>query len=607
MLKYIELQSNKTPTSDGWNVTYKDTSSLDNAGLLLNSKVVVVDFDGDNTNEHKIIMYLMLTYPTQWVKTTRGIHFYYSVPEGPKLRSTADRITTGGFQVDYKTGRAYSIVKTDGVDRERSGELTLTDLPPLPFILWPLAKAKNITALEEGDGRNNALFYHLRLVREQYRDSDRLDLGGIINTRVLAEPLEDRELKTLIESVEAQEVHANGQYNGNAGDMIDFGKFIVKELDMKIYNYNLYFKDEINYSKEELKLLKEVNKHVPLKRPQWSELKHQMLTYAELIDYKQDFRVKLRNGVIVDDQVLDIDYGFTPFYMDVTYDPQAYDPTVDEFFNFLCEGKEDMRIILEEILGHTLMVNRFPHKVFFLTGSGNNGKSTFVEMVTKFAGEMSSHVDIADFDDGTSLVSLVGKLVNIADDVDALYLEKSKNLKTMASGNTVGARAIYSQPITIKNTATLIFTANEPPTFRDKSDGIGRRLVIIPFDNKVKKVNLKMDELLSSDQAKSYLLNLALEGIGRLRANHNQLSNSPSVSQATKEYHLNNDSVLSYLEQYPIISGTPCNSVYEAYETFCEESNLRPVSATKFTRRVKGLGHEQVVRKILNKSTRIWE
>lgn len=608
MLKYIELNSDKTPSSKGFDTTYTNLNKLDNAGLLLNAKVVVVDFDQDNSNEEDIITYLMLNYPTQWVKTTRGIHFYYSKPSGVNIKSTADKITVGGFQVDYKTGKAYAIVKQEGKDRERSSEkLTLTDLPELPFILYPLAKAKNLTGLSEGDGRNNAIFYHLRLVREQYRDSDRLTLANTINTHILAETLSDKELRTIVDSVEAQEVHSNGQYNGNSGDMIDFGKFVVKELDMKIYNYNLYFKDEVNYSKEDIKLLKAVNKYLALKKPQYNELKHQLFTYADLVDHRQSFKVRLRNGVIIDDQVLEVDYGFTPFYLDVSYDPEAYDPYVDYFLNFLCEGKEDMRVVLEEIIGHILMVTKFPHKVFFLTGSGSNGKSTFVEMITKFTGELSSHIDIANFDDGTSLVSLVGKIVNIADDVDALYLEKSKNLKTMASGNTVGARAIYSQPITIKNTATLIFTANEPPTFKDKSDGIGRRLVIIPFDNKVKKVIPQIDDLLSSEQAKSYLLNLGLKGIGRLLANKNQLTVSPSIEKATTEYHLNNDSVLAYLNEYPIISGTPTASTYEAYEQYCEDTNLKPVSLAKFTRRVKSLGHESTVRKVLGKSVRVWE
>ena len=149
---------------------------------------------------------------------------------------------------------------------------------------------------------------------------------------------------------------------------------------------------------------------------------------------------------------------------------------------------------------------------------------------------------------------IIGKIVNVADDVDAIYLEKSKNLKTMASGNTVGARAIYSQPITLKNTATLIFTANEPPVFKDKSDGIGRRLVIIPFDNKVKERIYNFDELLSTDNAKSYLLNLGLAGIKRIYTNKLEISTSETIEGATKQYYLDNDSVLSYLNDYPSIN-----------------------------------------------------
>ena len=323
------------------------------------------------------------------------------------------------------------------------------------------------------------------------------------------------------------------------------------------------------------------------------------------VDPKQKFSVKLRNGIIMADNVIDVDCGFTPFYLDVSYNPEAYDENVDKFLDFICCKRKDMRTVIEEILGHILLVDRFPHKIFFLTGSGANGKSTFVEMLTKWTGELSSHVDIANFDDGTSLTSLIGKVVNVADDVDAIYLEKSKNLKTMASGNTVGARAIYSQPITLKNTATLIFTANEPPVFKDKSDGIGRRLLIIPFENKVKERIYNLDELLSTDNAKSYILNLALQGAKRIYDNKLDLSPSETITGATKQYYLDNDSVMAYLNDYPAINNNPVSTVYEAYEEYCEDGNLKAVSRSKFTRRLSGLGYITKVTTILGKRIRI--
>lgn len=591
MLKFLELNDDKQPVTN-FDTTYISLDKLDNAGLLLNNKVVVVDFDNDNENEDGIIEYFKQHYPTLTIKTTRGIHFYYSKPSDVAIKNGADKITVGGFQVDYKTGtRSYAIVKHKGKMREANREISLKDLPPLPTMMYPLSKAKNITGLAEGDGRNNALFYHLRLIREQKKDLNINTVATFINDVILGEKLSTKELTTLVESVNNLEVNVNGQYNGDPKDMISFGEFIAKELDVKIYNGSLYFKDGLNYSRDKIKLNKAINKHLKLRRSQMTELDAQLYIYAELIDNKQNFLVKLRNGVIVEDNVVDYDCGFTPFYLDVSYDANAYDQNVDDFINFICCNRKDMRTVLEEILGHILLVNKFPHKIFFLTGSGANGKSTFVEMITKFTGELSSHVDIANFDDGTSLASLIGKIVNVADDVDAIYLEKSKNLKTMASGNTVGARAIYSQPITLKNTATLIFTANEPPVFKDKSDGIGRRLVIIPFENKVKQRIYNLDELLSTDTAKSYLLNLALQGAKRIYDNKLEMSTSETIEQATKQYYLDNDSVLAYLNEYPDIDDNLYSSVYSQYDSFCTVNNFKVVSKTSFSKRLRSHGY----------------
>lgn len=605
MLKFIELNEEKQPVTT-FDITYTSLDKLDNAGLLLNNKVVVVDFDNDNVDEAKIINYFSTHYPTLTVKTTRGIHFYYSKPSDLMIKNGADKITVGGFQVDYKTGnRAYAIVKHKGKMREANKELSLKDLPPLPVEMYPLAKAKNISGLSEGDGRNNALFYHLRLIREQKKDLNITDIANFINENILADKLKKKELTTLVDSVSNLEINNTNTYNGDPKDMIDFAEFICRALDIKIYNGTLYFRDGLNYSKDRIKLNKSINKYIKLKRSQMTELEAQMYIYAELIDSKNKFLVKLRNGVIVEDNVVNYDCGFTPFYLDVSYDANAYDKNVDDFINFICCGRKDMRIVIEEILGHVLLVDKFPHKIFFLTGSGANGKSTFVEMITKWTGELSSHIDIANFDDGTSLTSLIGKLVNVADDVDAIYLEKSKNLKTMASGNTVGARAIYSQPITLKNTATLIFTANEPPVFKDKSDGIGRRLVIIPFENKVKERIYNLDELLSSDNAKSYLLNLALAGVKRIYDNKLEMSESTTIEEATKQYYLDNDSVLAYLNDYGAINNNPIASVYDAYVEYCDDSNLKAVSLNKFSRRLKTLGYDVIPTKMLGKTVRI--
>ena len=608
MLKFIELNADKSPKTN-FSITYSNLDRLENAGLLLNRNTVIVDFDNDNFEEQRIINYFIQNFPTLSVETDRGIHLYYSIPKNINIKKRADLITVGGFQVDYLTGdKAYAIVKRRGVQRKTNRPLTLDNLPELPVLLYPLFKQKNLlSGMVKGDGRNEALFHHLRYVLEEYKTVKIEGLGDFINSNVFKEPLSLKELNNIINSV-PNYVDLEKAYTGNPKDMIAFAKFMVKILDIKYYNNLLYFKDDLKYSTNQIKLKRLMAQYLELKTTQDNEAINQMYKYANFIENGSDnFYVKIRNGIIVEDKVINQDCGFTPFYLDIEYNPMAYDENVDNFLNFICLDDKQLRLVIEELLGHCLMIDRFPHKMFFLIGKGANGKSTFVEMITKWTGELSSHIDIANFDDSTSIASLIGKLVNIADDVDAIYFEKSKNLKTMASGNTIGARPIYSQPITFKNTATLIFTANEPPTFKDKSDGIIRRLMVIPFRNKVKRRIYNLDELLSTDNAKSYLLNLALKGIKRLYDNGLEFSECKVIKEATKEYQLENDTTLSFLNDCThSIENIETASIYSQYVSYTESMKQKPLSKNKFTRRLKELGYTTKVKTSNNCSIRVY-
>lgn len=587
MNKYIELNDDKTPKTN-FDTIVIDITKIDNAGILLNSNVVLVDFDGDNENEKRIIEHIQTKYPTLTVKTDRGVHLYYKRPKELKVSAGADKITVGGFQVDYKTGnKAYGIVKRHGKERDRNKAIidfeTLTELP---FILYPMPKAKNITGLKDGDGRNNALYAQLRCINNnpKYRDIRLLEaVAKFINEKIFDTPMGEKEVANIVNSVLKIDVDAQEEYQGDSTNVLELSRWVARKFEVKLYKEILYFRDGIKFSRDENELRRRVYQKVQLKTTQWKELLSQLEVYAEKITH-DDFNVRIRNGIIVDDTVVNMDIGFTPFYLDVKYDENAYDKYVDDFINFIANGDKEIRNLIEEILGHTIMINNFPHKIFVLSGSGNNGKSTFVEMLTAFANNLSSHIDITGFEDGTQVVSLIGKIINIADDIDPNYLEKTKVLKTMASGNTITARAIYSQPVTIKNTATLVFTCNEVPVFKDKTEGIKRRLIIIPFENKVVNKIYDLDKLLSSENAKSYILKLALEGVNRILTNHMELSKSKKVEDTLREYYIESDSVLGFLEEYEgEINNTSTIELYNMYDFYCIQNNIKPQSKNKFT------------------------
>lgn len=154
-MQFIELNNDKSPKTKGKldKITYNSFDNLENAGVLLNDTVVLVDFDNDNKNERRIIDYIDTTYPTLKVITTKGVHFYYYLPKNLTLKkkSMIDTITVGGFQVDYKTSaKQYAVIKLNGKARETNRPLSFENLPELPPLLYPLTKREdNLSGMVE--------------------------------------------------------------------------------------------------------------------------------------------------------------------------------------------------------------------------------------------------------------------------------------------------------------------------------------------------------------------------------------------------------------------------------------------------------------------------
>ena len=159
-----------------------------------------------------------------------------------------------------------------------------------------------------------------------------------------------------------------------------------------------------------------------------------------------------------------------------------------------------------------------------------------------------------------------------------VFIDKCKGYKSLASGNTITVRPIYSKPIKVQNTATLILSTNNMPKFNDKTHGFFRRLVIVPFDFKITEKIINLDELLSTDNAKSYILNLALEGVKRIKNNGYKLSNNEILNKALEDYKVEADHVAGFVKEYKIIDGKETNEVFTAYLVYCGEIGINPLS-----------------------------
>ncbi len=120
--------------------------------------------------------------------------------------------------------------------------------------------------------------------------------------------------------------------------------------------------------------------------------------------------------------------------------------------------------LLEECAGYCLYRKNDLETSFILTGTGSNGKSTYLEALECAFGQNNvSNLDIAELDDRFSTVMLAGKLANIGDDISNEFLQgktiavfkKNCQCKTASRQKNKGQDVFFFKPYT-----KLLFSAN---------------------------------------------------------------------------------------------------------------------------------------------------
>ena len=300
-------------------------------------------------------------------------------------------------------------------------------------------------------------------------------------------------------------------------------------------------------------------------------------------------RVQLRNGYHLNNGELveGSTDSFTPWYLHADYNPEAYDKHVDDFLNRISgtaldeDGNKvvdsEMRLLFEEMIGHILLRNGKDGKMFFLADTkqqGETGKSTLGEMLTHFVNgtsfnsvesaddessgetvpEMGGNIQLTEFNDNTIASTMTGKMLNFGDETTMDYLKDTSTIKTLVTQDYIEVRIVYAKRTTrVKSTATFIFATNGMPDIADKSGGIVRRIMIVPFDHKIIETGVEPDlnfgQKLTTDNAKSYLLNLGLKGIASMKANKGRVHVPEKVRLANEQYLEGNDPVLQYINE----------------------------------------------------------
>jgi putative DNA primase/helicase len=170
--------------------------------------------------------------------------------------------------------------------------------------------------------------------------------------------------------------------------------------------------------------------------------------------------------------------------------PYEFNPSAEcpKFLTFLEEvlPDPDVRGLVQEAAGLLQVVDtRF--EVFFLfVGEGGNGKSTFLRVLRKVLGDSNvSDIPLRSFSDKFRLISLTRSLANIVTESIERFGQHrvvEDVLKAVVSGEEITVEEKFKGAYSAPATARIVVAANELPLITDRTQGVWRRAVIVPFD-----------------------------------------------------------------------------------------------------------------------------
>lgn len=603
-MQYVKLNEKKTPIeklSDGGH-PLSEVEDYDNLGVLIPEPMVVFDFDSPSDAE--IIQRIVedLDIHCNMMKTTRGVHVWFKSDE-PMKNLIKTRCAIGLFYDIRSWGKiGFTIVKKDGEWREWLRTYPVEEIDTVPAWLKPLAFGKfKFKGMADGDGRNQALYEYILVMqqkgysREQIRKTIK-----IINRFVFGEPLEDFEIETILrddsfkpdDEVSSDSDSAYFDEDGKFKHHI-FAEALIKDMRIVTMNGCMYVYEDgyyKPYSKSGRSIERKMIEMFPkIKTAQRAEvlnyiqiqtcIKPEDVGVNEYVINLNNTRFDLRTNKAIPFDPAAIEFARIP----VNYDPNAHCADLDKALNKTFCGDREVINLFEEMVGYMLIKNCRFRKGFLLYGGGSNGKSTILNLLKRFIGEANcSTIELEKLSDKFKTAELENKLVNIGDDINRKDITDTGLLKKLFTGESVTVERKNADPFILKSYAKQIFSCNEIPRIADKSHGMYSRLMLIPFTATFSSSDEDFDpfieEKITTDEALSYLLNMALRGLRRLLAN-NDFTHPASVKNALEVYKTDNSTVLTWVAEENItietLMGDTTHRLFSDFKDWCNRSDIR--------------------------------
>ncbi|MFT0532418.1 phage/plasmid primase, P4 family [Castellaniella hirudinis] len=170
-----------------------------------------------------------------------------------------------------------------------------------------------------------------------------------------------------------------------------------------------------------------------------------------------------------------------------TATPKGDAPLWRSFLDDVTGANRDLQDYLQRIVGYCLTGATSAHALFFLYGTGANGKSVFVNVISTILGDYAANAAMDTFMDTrgdrhpTDLAGLRGaRFVSSIETEQGRRWNESK-VKAITGGDKISARFMRQDFFEYTPQFKLVIAGNHKPSIRNVDEAMRRRLHLIPF------------------------------------------------------------------------------------------------------------------------------
>lgn len=315
--------------------------------------------------------------------------------------------------------------------------------------------------------------------------------------------------------------------------------------------------------------------------------------------------------------------------IEINYNPNANCPKIKQFINDTLEEK--YKQLGFEIPAFCLYRHYFIQRAIMLTGTGQNGKSVYLDLIATLLGRenISSETIQSLCQSNFGTAELYGKLANINGDLPSVLVQDSGEFKKLTSGmegDIISAQRKFENKFNFVNSAKLLFACNEVPESKDQTDAYFRRWIIIDFPYRfmsglkeeeytglIKKENKQLiRELTSEEELEGFLLE-SIKSLEKL-LEQRDFSNAPNVNEIRMKYNLKSNSALVFCEAFitdDVVEVEGREEPYiikefllKEYQDFCRHKGIVVKSDHAFFKTLKDRWNPDSIKKLVELGVR---